>query len=344
MAKLPAQFTSPFSDNDRGSTAVDTNARAPEKTMLRQKGHRDNPLCTCLDCKCGIHCLCGMPAPVAKQIDHVSQSTLDEPRPPTTQPTPRWAQKGHDQPSAAMDRGTSTDCASVAPRQCCVRFGEVQVLHHQVLLDDSKLPSDGLAPLGLGQLQRRENERLETYESRRAGARQGVGHIPADERRASLAGLKRESSLERIERENAELKRAHAQSLREHIAQLTAPSASLDRLETPSTICGKGYRLPVGSRLVFCELQAHHQRARQGTSRAPSASHAESANTTDAGTIPLAKGTAEATSGEASLPRRPPARGAEPSLSPCRLMSEHDQCASPRQTASGESCRGFGLK
>ena len=69
-------------------------------------------------------------------------------------------------------------------------------------------------------------------------------------RRASLAGLKRESSLERIERDNAELKRrvtrstvcplacvpcgidlngnrwihvcrVHTQSLREHIAQLT---------------------------------------------------------------------------------------------------------------------------
>lgn len=41
------------------------------------------------------------------------------------------------------------------PRQFRVRFDTVQVLHHALSLDGSKLPSDGLAPLGLGVLRYR---------------------------------------------------------------------------------------------------------------------------------------------------------------------------------------------
>jgi hypothetical protein len=48
---------------------------------------------------------------------------------------------------------SSSSASSSSPRQCGVRFGNVDVLYHDVRLDDSKLPSDGLAPIGLGQLQ-----------------------------------------------------------------------------------------------------------------------------------------------------------------------------------------------
>lgn len=48
---------------------------------------------------------------------------------------------------------SSSSASSSSPRLCGVRFGNVDVLYHHVRLDDSKLPSDGLAPIGLGDLQ-----------------------------------------------------------------------------------------------------------------------------------------------------------------------------------------------
>ncbi|KAL3896276.1 MAG: hypothetical protein SGPRY_013309 [Prymnesium sp.] len=98
-------------------------------------------------------------------------------------PAPTWC--------AAAQSG-SVACSA---RRKGVRFGDVQVLHHEVGLDDSKLPSDGLAPVG-------------------------------------FVGMKRSSSLERIERDNERLRQAQAcippmvESIRDHIMDLHAAKAN----------------------------------------------------------------------------------------------------------------------
>ena len=88
-------------------------------------------------------------------------------------------------------------------------------------LDGSKLPSDGLAPLGLGALQRKELRRMDSYEEERAGTRTGVGHVPV-ERRRQVIGVTRAASQDRVEADNVALKRAHSESIREHIRDLRA--------------------------------------------------------------------------------------------------------------------------
>ena len=74
--------------------------------------------------------------------------------------------------AAAAEAGSSSGTGanggcSPMPRVCGVRFGSVDVLYHSVHLDDSKLPSDGLAPLGLGELQRREHLQVDSFERQR---------------------------------------------------------------------------------------------------------------------------------------------------------------------------------
>ena len=66
--------------------------------------------------------------------------------------------------------------------------------------------------------------------------RQGVGIWAPEERRQAI-GVKRAASVERVENDNAELKRAHVESVREHIlelraAQLAAAPGSSSRSET----------------------------------------------------------------------------------------------------------------
>ena len=63
--------------------------------------------------------------------------------------------------------------------------------------------------------------RLDDYEREREGSRRGVGIIPPEERRIAV-GMKRAHSLERIERDNAELRKAHAESLRTHMRELSS--------------------------------------------------------------------------------------------------------------------------
>lgn len=123
------------------------------------------------------------------------------------------------------EAGGSTSTAlspvqQVSPRQCQVRFGSVEMLHHSISLDDSKLPSDGLAPVGLGELQGREMRRLDSYEEERATARRGVGIIPPEHRREALGLRHRRDSLDRIEEANAQLRHAQMQSLREHLTEM----------------------------------------------------------------------------------------------------------------------------
>ena len=102
-----------------------------------------------------------------------------------------------------------------------VRFSDVTLLHHEVELDGSKLPSDGLAPIGLGELQHTELRRLDSYEAERAATRAGVGHVPVEERR-QVIGVTRAASTERVETDNTTLKREHAESIQEHIRDIRA--------------------------------------------------------------------------------------------------------------------------
>ena len=67
-------------------------------------------------------------------------------------------------------------------------FGSVQLWHFAVILDDSKLPHDGLSPLGLGELQSADEFMLEEYELARASTRRGVRHVDDFERRGLLVG------------------------------------------------------------------------------------------------------------------------------------------------------------
>jgi len=120
----------------------------------------------------------------------------------------------------------SCSASSSSPRLCAVRFGDVDVLYHDVRLDDSKLPSDGLAPIGLGKLQEREQWEIDRYERQReegADRRRGVGIIPPDDRLASLMLLPRSASMEalaQIEASNAQVRAERAVSLREYIYQI----------------------------------------------------------------------------------------------------------------------------
>ena len=68
-----------------------------------------------------------------------------------------------------------------------VRFGVVQVLYHTIGLDGSKLPSDGLAPIGLGMLVHAEAHALDVFEAERETTRRGfVPIIPPELRRWTI--------------------------------------------------------------------------------------------------------------------------------------------------------------
>mmetsp|Transcript_9640 Transcript_9640/g.21140 ORF Transcript_9640/g.21140 Transcript_9640/m.21140 type:complete len:457 (-) Transcript_9640:642-2012(-) len=187
-----------------------------------------------------------------------------EPRLPTVQAEPRVASDADaDCDADALPHATtavasaSADVSSTAAselsssrahRRPSVAFGYVQVLHHTALLDNSKLPSDGLAPLGLGQLDHKEWLYIDQYESMRKDARErGVGVIPVDERRASIAHLSSSDAMERIERENTELRRAQVQSVREHVLHLLSDASA-----EHDACAGEhdGEKLPVGTKLI----------------------------------------------------------------------------------------------
>jgi hypothetical protein len=111
-----------------------------------------------------------------------------------------------------------------------------------------------LAPIGLGALKSKEVRRLDSYDSERSEMRQGVGIWAPEERRQAI-GVKRAASVERVENDNAELKRAHVESVREHIlelraAQLAAAPGSSSRSETtpaPDAPCPQAASVPEGS-------------------------------------------------------------------------------------------------
>ena len=65
-----------------------------------------------------------------------------------------------------------------------VRFGTVRIALHEVVVDGSKPPSDGLAPLGLGPLMGTEERSVEQHELERSQL--GVQHVDTDERRDAV--------------------------------------------------------------------------------------------------------------------------------------------------------------
>mmetsp|Transcript_36578 Transcript_36578/g.60580 ORF Transcript_36578/g.60580 Transcript_36578/m.60580 type:complete len:222 (+) Transcript_36578:103-768(+) len=111
-----------------------------------------------------------------------------------------------------------------------VSFGHVNIAEFVVTIDDSKLPSDGLSPLGLGEWQHDESFILDQYESARnmsdddkpklahssgaciVASRRGVRRIDDFERRGLLVGyLGKEDPvalaiLEAVEAANREIR------------------------------------------------------------------------------------------------------------------------------------------
>lgn len=149
-----------------------------------------------------------------------------------------------EQPMPSASRG--------APRRGrgAVRFGKIQVLEHEVELDDSKLPSDGAAPLGLGQLISTEHMSIDSYEERRVSQRRGTHMIPAEERRAALSAAACSSLLERVERENCALKHAMKDSLREHIISIVAAESDAEKAANSMGVQAVDRFFPVGVKLV----------------------------------------------------------------------------------------------
>jgi len=98
------------------------------------------------------------------------------------------------------------------------------------------------------QLDHKEWLYIDQYESMRKDARErGVGVIPVDERRASIAHLSSSDAMERIERENTELRRAQVQSVREHVLHLLSDASA-----EHDACAGEhdGEKLPVGTKLI----------------------------------------------------------------------------------------------
>merc|ERR1712087_730689 len=169
-----------------------------------------------------------------------------------------------------MGESTSSSCiasasasSNSAPRRKrgSVRFSDVQVLVHEVQLDESKLPSDGAAPLGLGTLQSREDLPIDQYELQKGSPCRDAAVIPPAERHAALLATECLASLERVERANCALKREMNDSLREHVQSVVAAGSVLQ-------LGSKGVDgvIPVGVKLV------REMRRKQVAQAAPSAS------------------------------------------------------------------------
>mmetsp|Transcript_44096 Transcript_44096/g.92093 ORF Transcript_44096/g.92093 Transcript_44096/m.92093 type:complete len:251 (-) Transcript_44096:23-775(-) len=82
-----------------------------------------------------------------------------------------------------------------------VSFGLVQVRLHECVLDGSKMPSDGAAPLGLGKAMGVTTESVDAFDVRRNADRKGVSHVSAEERREMLADID-SAELAQVEAEN----------------------------------------------------------------------------------------------------------------------------------------------
>jgi hypothetical protein len=131
--------------------------------------------------------------------------------------------------SGPSEDRTSTAAARPAKR---VSFGHVKVVEFAMTIDDSKLPSDGLSPLGLGEWLHAETFVLDFYEAARTmsdemrareqlsseydnptlSSRRGVRRVDDFERRGLLVGRlgdedpKAVEALEAVEAANREIR------------------------------------------------------------------------------------------------------------------------------------------
>merc|ERR1712227_931399 len=82
-------------------------------------------------------------------------------------------------------------------------FGFVDIQTHEPILDGSKVPLDGRAPLGIGEMWESRRRRVISYDCERVSQRSGVQHVAVDDRMSTLACS---SAPEVIEETEAELK------------------------------------------------------------------------------------------------------------------------------------------
>jgi len=118
------------------------------------------------------------------------------------------------QPDALNQRAEARSLNGHPPRGSSKKrcqWGYVQSMIHSVTLDASKCPSDGLVPIGLGDLQEVIVRRVMSYEAENDQPR-CVRGIPSTERLALLRPLCRMESIEVVERDCIQTKRQRRES------------------------------------------------------------------------------------------------------------------------------------
>ena len=87
-----------------------------------------------------------------------------------------------------------------------VRFGDVVINAHTVILDGSKLPSDGCAPLGLGApVGEALTRSVDEHETQRAAGSPGVRLVSTEDRREAVRDECEAAELFAVERLNQEI-------------------------------------------------------------------------------------------------------------------------------------------
>lgn len=128
---------------------------------------------------------------LAPLISHVA-TTLAAPAIPHAAPPLAGLSVSHVAPTlaeSALPNAALTFAAPsithAAPKKKCVTFGHAIVRTFAMTIDDSKLPSDGLSPLGLGEALDAEVYPLDAYEAARSAERPQLADM-SDEERAQL--------------------------------------------------------------------------------------------------------------------------------------------------------------
>jgi hypothetical protein len=105
-------------------------------------------------------------------------------------------------PHVEADSSAAAPAVTAAARR--VAFSHCTVFHFAVALDRCKLPSDGVAPLGLGALISSEMLAIDAYESERFGRRRHAAalHVESEARVRRLVGAVSVEEFEAVAREN----------------------------------------------------------------------------------------------------------------------------------------------
>jgi len=223
---------------------VRTRTVAPVPTPKRQKTQlaptRTTPLFATPSAVLLQSCITAV---ASEQPEHTPAKDPQQLRQTPVGPELQGQQPKVEQPGSSSSKGVRQR------RRGSVRFGAVQVLTHAAQLDESKLPSDGAAPLGLGQLLSTEEVLIDSYEEHKGSQCRGATIVPVEERHATLSATSCFAMLERVERENCALKRALNESLREHVHSI-ATADNLARFATNMGVQAMDGVVPVGVKLV----------------------------------------------------------------------------------------------